>query len=66
VQCFPQQIALALSENNKPLTVQGFYTLAMGMHLEAHSPVFMGKSPPSLTYLSAVRKCLSAFTCLSA
>jgi hypothetical protein len=39
----PQQIALALSENNKPLTVQGFYTLAMGMHTEAHSPVFMGE-----------------------
>lgn len=41
---FPlQQVALALSDVSKPLKVSGYYTLAMGLQHEAHSPVFMGE-----------------------
>ena len=41
--CISQQVALALSSDEKPLSVSSFYTLAMGLHHEAYSPVFMGE-----------------------
>lgn len=39
-----QQVALALSSDDRPLSVASYYSLAMGLQHPAHSPVFMGEA----------------------